>query len=178
MPTISQLLDQYKMNFPTRMEARVQELVSTGMIEMEARSHIRLKIAPGIQAEQIPTLDKGVLRPVSPQLLERFAYAGSWLDLGEHMLDPVQMKEVMNGQPFREWIAAMRDNREDSAPARYPDDRLSVLSVISEDDGEYTLLVWPEDKSAEPRVYRYYSQQEQQFEDLADWLRWMNGMSF
>ncbi|ANF95701.1 hypothetical protein [Paenibacillus bovis] len=176
MQSVSQLLDQYKIRFPARMEEKVQELVATGMIEMEARSHIRLKIAPGIMVDHLPTLDREVQQPISSQLRERFSYAGSWQDLGEHLLDPVQMSELMHRSHFREWITGMREHRQDSAPALYPDNQLSVLSVISEQDGDYTLLIWPEEP-AEPQVWRYQGQQEQQFNDLADWLRWMNGIA-
>ncbi|WP_046228255.1 hypothetical protein [Paenibacillus dauci] len=175
MQSISQLLDQYKIRFPARMEEKVQELVATGMIEMEARSHIRLKIAPGIIVDHIPTLNREVQQPVSSQLRERFSYAGSWQDLGEHLLDPVQMSELLHQPHFREWITMMREHREGSAPALYPDEQLSVLSVMNEENGDYTLLVWPEE-TAEPQVWRYSSQQEQQFVDLKHWLKWMNGI--
>jgi len=174
--SITELLNNYKNSFNKRTESFVKECVSYGMTESDAKKYAKQKIASGVNVKNIPTIDTTKQRTVSTQLKERFAYAGSWKDIGEHFLDPEQIDLLVKKPKFKKWIKSMRENWENSAPWLYSDDKLSVISVSNENDGGFTLLVWI-DETKEPEVWRYSGQCEQKFSDLFHWLQWLNSYS-
>ncbi|BDR57642.1 hypothetical protein [Xylocopilactobacillus apicola] len=171
--SVKESLDNYKNSFDRRSKAFIEECISYGMTEKEAKIYAKQKILSGSVIDKIPTLDIAVYQKVSPQLNERFLYADSWEDIGETFLNVEEMIELVGKPHFKSWVTSMRDNWEDSAPAIYPDEQLSVISVMSEDEGDYTLAVW--DKPLEPEIWRYSGQSEQKFKDLLAWLDWLNG---
>lgn len=174
--TVTELLKQYQDSFAERRESLLQSLAEHGLSreeeEMLLPEAADIAPVPERAVERIPTVDGGWLH-ASDQLRERFAFAGSWRDISEHMLDAQEMAELPMGDDFQEWLETLRCDWEDSAPAQYPDSRLSLLAVSNEEDGDYTLLVWTHETD-EPEVWRYSGQNEQQFPDLMAWLAWLN----
>ncbi|BDR55723.1 hypothetical protein [Xylocopilactobacillus apis] len=171
--SVKEALDKYKNSFDSRAQAFVEECLSCGMTEEEAKSDIQQRILPGSVVDRVPTLDAAVYQAASPLLKERFLYAGSWQDIGETFISVNEMAELVDKPHFRNWVASMRDDWEGSAPAMYPDSRLSLLSVMSQDEGDYTLAVW--NNPAEPEIWRYSGQSEHKFKDLLAWFNWLNG---
>ena len=168
------LLDKYRDGYEERARVFIEGFKKYGLPEAEARKHIEQIISPGEEITEIPSLDISKNHTASKQLKERFLYAGSWKDIGEHLLSIKQISSLIRKKKFRQWILSMRENWENSAPWLFSDERLSVLSVSNEDDGDFSLLVWTKDNT-EPEVWRYSGQNEHKFENLLAWLRWLNG---
>ncbi|OCG00743.1 hypothetical protein [Gilliamella sp. wkB112] len=171
--SIKEFLDNYKNSFDKRSKAFIEECISYGMTEKEAKRYAKQKIFPGSIVDKIPTLDTSIYQTVTPQLKDRFLYAGSWKEIGETFLSIDAMIKLANKPKFKKWVKSMRENWEDSAPWIYLDKQLSVISVMSEDEGDYTLAVW--NNPVEPEIWRYSGQSEQKFKDLLGWLNWLNG---
>ncbi|ASZ10727.1 hypothetical protein CK934_06915 [Chitinophaga sp. MD30] len=69
-------------------------------------------------------------------------------------------------------IKGYRKQRKQSAPALFPDEQLSVFSLVNEGRDGITFLVW--NKQEEPECWRYSGTQEQRFANLSLFLDWFN----
>ncbi|WP_068497897.1 hypothetical protein [Paenibacillus kribbensis] len=169
-------MSQYRHQFGTRRNEFITEAMSCGMSEKEARSYAIQSIGPVVPVECMPTLAPGKTRPLSPLLAARYRYAGGWKDIGEHLLLPAEVLRIARTEQFRGWISDMRNYWVESAPYRFGDDRLSLLSVANEEAGHFSMLVWKE-PGEEPEVWTYASQHEYRFSHLLHWFKWLNGRS-
>ncbi|MEM7477843.1 MAG: hypothetical protein AAF483_22890 [Planctomycetota bacterium] len=128
-----------------------------------------------VRIKNLPTLEQGTRRLISPMLKERFAFCGRWRRFGEIWLSAEQMETVCRNRQFKRNFRIQKEEWENSAPAIIPPNRLTVYSVSSHDDGDYTYLVWPERQNGEPQLWRYQSQSETQFKNLQEFLEWQAG---
>ncbi|WP_342415991.1 hypothetical protein NST83_24480 [Paenibacillus sp. FSL R10-2782] len=169
-------MSQYQHQFVVRRNAFLTEAMYLGLSEGEARSYAIQSIGPVVPVTCMPTLAPGKTRPLSPMLEARYRYAGYWQDMGEHMLLPDDVLRISSTERFRSWISDMRNYWVESAPYRFGDDRLSLLSVANEEEGHFSMLVWKE-HGEEPEVWTYASQHEYRFSHLLHWFKWLNGRS-
>jgi hypothetical protein len=123
--------------------------------------------------KRLPTLAAGGERALTPMLAARFAFAGAWTNasVGETWLAPAGMLKVARSRAFRDYHAAHREHWEGSAPARFPDERLSVFAVDDANPDHVIYLAWPRQQGREPALYYYSSQHETVFRSLAPFLR-------
>ncbi|MEE4564164.1 hypothetical protein [Paenibacillus polymyxa] len=169
-------MSHYQHQFGVRRNDFLVEAISYGMSKEEARAYAIQRIGPVVPVTCMPTLALGKVRPLSPMLAMRYQYAGDWKDIHEHLLLPDEVLRIAGTQHFRSWISDMRNYWVESAPYRFGDDRLSLLSVASEKEGHFSMLVWKE-PGEEPEVWTYASQHEYRFSHLLHWFKWLNGRS-
>jgi hypothetical protein len=112
----------------------------------------------------VPTLAKGQYREPSPQLLERFAFAGTWENaiLGQTWLSAKRMREAWRQGTVRKQVDARRRYWQNSILQIEAADRVSLLGMEVDDDETY--LVWKSEE--EPRVLLYSGHSETWYPDL------------
>ena len=137
-------MSHYQHQFGVRRNDFLVEAISYGMSKEEAHAYAIQRIGPVVPVTCMPTLALGKVRPLSPMLAMRYQYAGDWKDIHEHLLLPDEVLRIAGTQHFRSWISDMRNYWVESAPYRFGDDRLSLLSVASEKEGHFSMLVWKE----------------------------------
>jgi hypothetical protein len=169
-------MTRYQYGFGVRRNAFIAEVMSHGLSEEEARPYAIQSIGPSVAVTDMPTLAPGKTRPLSPLLAARYRFAGKWEDIGEHLLVPDDVLRIAGTDRFRNWISDMRNHWVESAPYRFGDDRLSLLSVANEQEGHFSMLVWKE-PDEEPEVWTYATQHEYRFRNLLHWFKWLNGRS-
>ncbi|CAI3927056.1 unnamed protein product [Commensalibacter communis] len=171
--SIRDLLEAYEKSVEQRKQEFIQEYLSYGFTEAEAKQDAKIKRTAGSIVREVPTFDLSISKKVSPQLHEHFLYTGKRKEIGETWLDVEGMLKLIHKPKFKKWVKSMRENWEDSAPMIYSDKQLSVISVASEKDGDFTLAVW--NNPIEPEIWRYHGQSEQKFKEFSDWIKWLNG---
>ena len=131
-------------------------------------------LGPVAHVTDLPTLDVSTRRSVTPALSRRFAFCGRWRRFDEVWLSVKQMETVARNRDFKRHFKAKQQHWNESAPAVIPPDRLSVFSVSSHAEGDYTFLVWPDSsRVVEPELWRYHGQSESRFKNLEAFLRWV-----
>ena len=71
-------------------------------------------------------------------------------------------------------IKSLRDDWENSVPARLAPGQLGLFGYSLDEDTDLTLLVWETDDAAEPKLVRYFGQSERVFKHLDAFLKWAN----
>ena len=129
----------------------------------EGRPQRRTRTAP-LKAG-VPTLAKGITRPASPQLLERFAFAGTWRSalLGQTWLSESRMRQAWNAGTLREQVEVREKYWDNSILTIESAERVTLFALDQEDNDE-TYLVWKGEK--EPRVLLYSGHSETWYPDL------------
>ncbi|MDO1517274.1 MULTISPECIES: hypothetical protein [unclassified Neisseria] len=175
MTELTALLQKYKEDYELRKCEVVKEAIACGMTEEDVSPFIdKQKIKKSTNnIDTMPTLAKGIEKILSPLLVERFQFAGNWMDIGEQFLGIEELKKLIASKNFQKWLRSMRENWEGSAPNLYQDDQLSVFSIIDKNNGNYSLLVWIENET-EPEVWRYFGQSEQKFKNLTTYFEWLS----
>ncbi|UCJ06296.1 hypothetical protein KTO58_21875 [Chitinophaga pendula] len=178
MSTIPALLDLARKVRKERMAAMTDVFAAEGYGEEEAKKAARAALKVGVKkAEEhngyICTLQQEVHRPLSAMLRERFAHSGGWQHhSGEYWLGMGEIVTAILQPSFDKLIKGYRKQRKQSAPALFPDEQLSVFSLVNEGRDGITFLVW--NKQEEPECWRYSGTQEQRFANLSLFLDWFN----
>lgn len=122
----------------------------------------------------VPTLKRGVERPVTPQLAARFSYCGTWEGavLGETWLGLHAMRRLWRDGEARKQIAERREHWSHTAVARRPLDQLSVFGIDTVERNE-SYLVWPMDDGPEPAVVHFLGHDQKEFGDLEAYLDYL-----
>jgi hypothetical protein len=124
----------------------------------------------------VPTLTKGVYRPFSPQLRERFEHFGRW-QAATHgdWLGLNDMERLWLPEPGDDWINEIRrsqalaeENWGNDAAALFRPDRLTLFAGHT-DSNERIYLLWL-DWTEEPELWVYDSNGELRFVDLREYL--------
>ncbi len=126
-------------------------------------------------AETIGTFDKDCVRPLTPMLQARFAYAGSWKEAepGHEWLSLNQIAAAMQGPDV---IQRLKDRIEiwwEGTPLKeLPWSRITLFGHYFL-QGEEIYLIWPEAYGAEPEVISYAGNYEERYPDFEHYLRTM-----
>lgn len=166
---LSRLVDSY----PRRARELRRDLAAAGLERLDIAQSLVRKPARPIQS--IPLVATGLTHPLTPMILARFEFAAAIHDLEVHLLDPTEMAAVLASEQFLEVFTSQAENWEGSAPASVPPDRVSIFSIQSLDDGDLTYLVWPENSTTEPALWKYSGQSETTFTDLRGYLTFLCG---
>lgn len=142
----------------------------TSLLEKLKVSAPRLK--PSSSFEQgIPTLDSKIYRKPTPQVAERFAFSGHWMEptgvgdwLGVDEMESYARKR-------KKMIAAMREHWEGSAPQVIAPEQLTLFAADATEPDVLTFLVWESEK-AEPQLWAYNGQREEKLASLAAYVTW------
>jgi hypothetical protein len=120
---------------------------------------------------EIPTLKPGAYRKPTPQVFARFQFAGTWINagIGHTWLSVSDMEAAWKNRQILEQVHICQKFWEDSAPAKFEWNRLSLFG-IEPNEHEETYLVWSEDESKEPEIYLYSGHEERRFKDLQSYL--------
>lgn len=133
------------------------------------------KISPAESMHRgVPTLAPGKYQPLTPMLAERFRFCGDWQNAFIGMTWPgiAALERAAKSRKVRYEVRTRREYWEGSAPALFPDERLSLLGFdLVEGDAIY--LIW--NGKREPSVAWYASQHEQTFRSLNGLLRFLVG---
>jgi hypothetical protein len=121
-------------------------------------------VEPPTPVTDIPTFDPKRRRPLSPQFQERFKFASNIAVGTETWLGGKAIERTIKQASVRRYHNALRDNWEDSAPARFRDDQLSIFSVGEDPSDSLTYVVWVGD--GEPQLWTYSGQSESKHADL------------
>lgn len=167
---IEELLIRLKDDFPIACK-RVNRLLEKSGDETQSFTQ---SLSESDTLGRVPTLDSQTQRPMSAMLRSRFRFCGRWRRLGEVWLSLSQMETVTRNRQFRKHFRSKKEYWEGSAPATIPLNRLSVFSVGSHAQGDYTFLVWPSNSTdSEPELWCYSGQSEMRFKDLESFLIWI-----
>ena len=170
-----QLLQAWVQSAPKRTEKVVKLLADSGIDAEELEKELALKIAkPEPASATIPTFDPAIKRPCSPMLAERLRFAGNIGDANEKWPGLKDMQKAMATKRLQGAIKSLRDDWENSAPARLAPGQLGLFGYSMDEDTDLTLLVWETDDAAEPKLVRYFGQSERVFKHLDAFLKWAN----
>src|SRR5262249_54729371 len=143
------LLDAIKADFPRRKQEAEAYMSQRGPYDP-----LELEIRPPEKALCLPTFKKGVSRPVTPMLRARFAYAGTWQTGYELWLGPSDLARWLKKREVRSQRQVRREHAEDSAPALFADEQLSLFAVKKRLFEDVIYLVWAYD-DGEPELWSY-----------------------
>ncbi len=166
MNSVRELLGQIVVDYPRKKHDIEQRLSQSGV----KRDLPPLSIGPAVGVNAIPTFDPTVTRRVTPMLGERFAFAGSFTRFGEVWLGANEMAAAMRREDVRRLHLSLREHCEFSAPMLFPDGALTLFASRPELPS-ITYLVWRTELD-EPTVWTLHGMETQEFDDLAEFLRW------
>lgn len=124
---------------------------------------------------QVPTLQAGRYRPLSPQLKERFALLGAWAEATHaDWLSLTQMEALWSptsptAAARKQNLTTIADNWQNDAVALFKEDRISVFA-LAEEGTERMYLLWF-DCVDEPEVWVYDTNGEAHYRDLKAYLQ-------
>lgn len=124
---------------------------------------------------QIPTLQVGRYRPLSPQLTDRFALFGAWPEATHaDWLSLTEMQDLWApSSPVatarKQNVAIIAANWQNDAVALFKEDRISIFA-LSEEGTERMYLLWF-DCIDEPEVWVYDTNGEAHYRDLKAYLQ-------
>jgi hypothetical protein len=142
---------------------------------------VPVRFDPEPSVDQVPTLAKGVYRPVSPMMRTRFqtfgrwrlATHGHWLSaadmaaLWDEPADPL-LREIREIREIREMREAAEGNWPNEASALFRPERLSLFAG-NDVSNEKIYLLWL-DCADEPELWVYDSNGEGRYPHLAAYL--------
>ncbi|WP_200912550.1 hypothetical protein [Sphingomonas sp. Leaf242] len=136
---------------------------------------VPVRFNPEPFVDQVPTLAKGVCRPVSPMLRARFQAFGRWrLATHGHWLSSADMVALWDepADPLLREIREMREAAEENWPndasALFRPERLSLFAG-NDVSNDKIYLLWL-DCADEPELWVYDSNGEGRYSDLAAYL--------
>ncbi len=138
-------------------------------VDVEVKWH-----APRSPARSVPTFSPIRRRALSPLLAEYYRHVGVVTVDSQRILTPAGMARPIRSRAVLGYHRALRENWEDSAPQHHKDSDLGLLSYTPELIDHLTYLVWTK-FSREPEVWHYSGMQEDRFDDLRHYLRWLAG---
>lgn len=116
----------------------------------------------------------GKRRRLSPMMTKWYAEFGVVRIGSERILTPSEMDRVMEMPRVRGSHKDMRENWEGSAPQQFSDSQIGLFSYSVTNADVMTYLVWgPSEK--EPQIWRYSGMQEDRFDDILHFLKWLAG---
>jgi hypothetical protein len=129
---------------------------------------------PELPIVSVPTLDPKTARPLSPQLRDWYAVAGTVVEGSWKYLAPSELRLTVKRRKVRGVVAAHREDWDDSAPMQFASVQLSVFALIGDlVDGDIIYLVWPKAEAVEPEVWSYFGQSETRHKDLVAYVTWL-----
>ena len=165
MTQTKELLNQLVSNFPRR-KAELERLLEQMGIE-EPQQFTVEKPQP---LSAMPTFKQKTKRSLSPMLKERFVCFGTFIQGPEIWLSGQELEQAIASDEILSLHEALRNNWENSLPARFEDDELSIFGYTPGVFDEAVYLAWTE--AIEPIVAEYKSTSVNQFDCLDDFLRW------
>lgn len=169
-----QLIEKWISLAPRRAEEVARILAEAGIKKEVIEKELAVKTTkPKLDVEAISTFSSERQRLLSPMLSARMEFAGTISDGSEKWLDAKEVSRQVLSKKAQKTLANLRNNWENSAPAKFHDDQISIFGISRDNFSDITLLVW-EDESpgAEPKLYRYFGQSEAIFENLDAFLEW------
>ncbi|WP_230661385.1 hypothetical protein [Psychrobacter sp. I-STPA10] len=170
---LQKFIDNSEINKKSIIDRLKKSLSKKEMENIEEEIQLKqLKITKSKEPNFIITMD-GSKRILSPFLKERFYFCDKLVDGFEtfHGIDDIQ--KILKSEKFISWYKTMAEDWENSAPQIFSRFDVSLLSTVNEDDGDYCLIVW-QDEKIEPEIWKYSGQHEQVFNNLYDFFVWMN----
>lgn len=169
------LLKAWIESAPKRAEEVFKILADSGIDRATIEKELAIKVAkPDKELTGIPTFDPSRSQAFSPMLKARMEYAGTISDGTERWLGIKDMQKSMSSKRILRVFASLKENWENSAPARLDSSRLALFGFSPDRVEDLTLLAWEKDFQQEPRVVRYSGHNEQVFKNLDEFLRWAN----
>lgn len=173
MTAINDMVTRLKETFSERSKKTAAILRRAGLSKELIEKELRLQIGkPEPFPRGIPTLEQGVYRSPSRMISSRFSCCGSIRDMSEKWLSISEMEKIWGSKKMLREIESHKKHWLDSAPARYPKERLSLFGIVVGEAENQTFLVWPLKKGLEPEIWRYSGQNEQKFHDIEEFLDW------
>lgn len=136
---------------------------------------VPVRFDPEPSVDQVPTLAKGVYRPVSPMLRARFQAFGRWrLATHGHWLSAADMAALWDEptdpllREIREMREAAEENWPDEASALFRPERLSLFAG-NDVSNDKIYLLWL-DCEEESEIWVYDSNGEGRYPNLAAYL--------
>ncbi len=161
---VVRVMQSIRDDFPRRKREAEALLRTLGLSE-----ELEMRIQPPGVATSLPTFDSNVRRELTPMLRARFGYAGKWDTAHRIWLGVDDIGEAMQSGEVLLYHDALRDNWADSAPMRFPDDKLTLFGITDGVPENLIYLVWT-NENAEPNVWVYEGMTEQKFESVLDYL--------
>lgn len=173
MRDIESLLKVWVDATPKRQAKVSQILRDAGLDETTIQRELKIKVAkPGLGVKAVPTFESTVWRNLSPMLATRFRFAGTIKDGPEKWLNVQEMEKAMRDPKILRVFRSLAEHWENSAPALYNRERITLFSYEIGAEENQTYLIWPESENLEPKIYRYSGQSEHIFDNFAEFLRW------
>lgn len=121
---------------------------------------------------EVPTLEPGFYKRMTPLLKSRFEYAGAWkeADAGHEWLSLKGMEAAIRNPKVLEQIKMRIETWTDSPLARLPASRISLFGLYG-DQSEEIYLIWPLADGDEPQILSYSGNFEAKFSDFAQYLK-------
>ncbi|HNN90793.1 hypothetical protein [Haliangium sp. UPWRP_2] len=166
-----ELLQLVKDSFPQKAELGISTLMQAGLSKVQAQRAFRQIVEPAdVIPETIPTLDDDCKRTISPSLVARFCFAGSWQQGPRKWLNLSEMAKAAHSKKIVSTVQAQRKHWDGSAPNMYPDRQLTVFSVVPGEEENITYLLWI-DGVSEPQIWDYVGQSENRYSSLNEYLK-------
>lgn len=126
-------------------------------------------ISPPEPLTDVPALDMGVRKKLTPMLRDRFEFAGEWVNAvaAQTWLSLSRMAAILKKRSVRQQIARRTKYWSSSIVAKTPKDSLSLFA-IDEVEQEESYLVWG--KRKEPGIVAYTCNDEKFFASLKAYL--------
>ena len=140
-------------------------------ISVEDEGSSDLTLNPAVPVKQLATFKRGVSRPLSPMLRERFKFASSIDRAGQVWLGAKEVATATKSLGIRRHHKSRREQWEGSAPMRFEDSDLSLFGVSPESPEDVVYLVWRPGVT-EPELWNYHGMSERKFKNLESYLRW------
>lgn len=156
------------------IEALLQEAVSANAELVDDGS---APLPADATVQQIPTLQPGFYRPLSPMLRARFAAFGAWTEATHgNWLDTKQMEALWaesaadeEAERVRRNLRIIAENWPNDAAALFKPERVSVFAALPEGN-ERVYLIWF-DCMDEPEVWAYDTGGDARHRNLAAYLQ-------
>ena len=169
--SVQRLLKQMVDGWPAYQKRLQRSFRAAGLPADEDDEDLELTVERAVPVKALATFKRGVSRPLSPMLRERFAFASTIVNSGQVWLAAKEVAKATRSRRIRGHHKARREHWEDSAPMRFEDSELSLFAMTPDAPEDVIYFVW-KPEATEPELWDYHGMSERKFKDLEAFLRW------